>query len=82
MLPPEDIYHLTMSVGEGMKMLISGGAVIPPSTVKNLKKEGRRKSAISGKKKAEPNKPASRSKKTSKPISNRRTNTKSLPSSD
>jgi uncharacterized membrane protein len=39
MLPPEDIYRMSMSVGEGMKMLISGGAVIPPSTVKALKEE-------------------------------------------
>lgn len=37
MLPPEDIFHLNMSVGDGMKMLISGGAVIPPSTAKKLK---------------------------------------------
>ena len=82
MLPPEDIYHLTMSVGEGMKMLISGGAVIPPSTIKNLKKAGRRKPTISSKKKAESKKPASSSKKASKPRSNRRTNTKTTPSSD
>ena len=82
MLPPEDIYHLTMSVGEGMKMLISGGAVIPPSTIKSLKKAGRRKPTISSKKKAEPKKPASSSKKASKPRSNRRTNTKTTPSSD
>jgi hypothetical protein len=65
-----------------MKMLISGGAVIPPSTIKNLKKAGRRKPTISSKKKAEPKKPASSSKKASKPISNRRTNTKTTPSSD
>ena len=38
MLPPEDIFHLKMSVGEGMKMLISGGAVIPPYQAKQLKK--------------------------------------------
>jgi len=30
MLPPEDIVELEMTVGEGMKMIISGGAVIPP----------------------------------------------------
>ena len=29
LVPSEDIHHLEMSVGEGMKMLISGGAVIP-----------------------------------------------------
>lgn len=44
MLPPEDIFHLKMSVGEGMKMLISGGAVIPPYQAKQLKKR-RSKSA-------------------------------------
>ena len=37
MLPPEDIYPLSMSVGDGMKMLISGGAVIPPHEVEKLK---------------------------------------------
>jgi uncharacterized membrane protein len=30
MLPPEEIVQLEMSVGEGMKMIISGGAVVPP----------------------------------------------------
>jgi uncharacterized membrane protein len=29
MLPREDVQSLEMSVGEGMKMIISGGAVIP-----------------------------------------------------
>jgi uncharacterized membrane protein len=43
MLPPEDIFRLSMSVGEGMKMLISGGAVIPSSTVKALKEEEEQK---------------------------------------
>ena len=38
MVPPKDIYPLSMSVGEGMKMLISGGAVIPASTADELKK--------------------------------------------
>ena len=38
MVPPKDIYPLSMSVGEGMKMLISGGAVIPASTADALKK--------------------------------------------
>ena len=45
MLPPEDISRLSMSVGEGMKMLISGGAVIPPSTVKALKEEEEQKTS-------------------------------------
>ncbi len=30
MLPPEEIVELEMSVGEGMKLVISGGAVVPP----------------------------------------------------
>jgi uncharacterized membrane protein len=30
MLPKEDIVELEMSVGEAMKMVISGGAVVPP----------------------------------------------------
>ncbi len=30
LLPREDVHHLDMSVGDGMKMLISGGAVVPP----------------------------------------------------
>jgi uncharacterized membrane protein len=29
-LPPDEITALDMSVGEGMKMVISGGAVVPP----------------------------------------------------
>jgi uncharacterized membrane protein len=32
MLPKRDIVELEMSVGDGMKMVISGGAVTPPST--------------------------------------------------
>ncbi len=43
MLPPEDIYPLSMSVGDGMKMLISGGAVIPPHEVEKLKGDQRKK---------------------------------------
>jgi len=35
MLPPDKITELDMSVGDGMKMIISGGAVVPPwQTVK------------------------------------------------
>lgn len=30
-LPPEDVIELEMSIGEGMKMIISGGAFVPPS---------------------------------------------------
>jgi len=32
LLPPRDIIELEMSVGEGMKMVISGGTVIPSAT--------------------------------------------------
>ncbi len=67
MLPPEDIYHLKMSVGEGMKMLISGGAVIPTSKVKKLKDDGRKKAAVGNKRKAVYKKSSPVGKKTSKP---------------
>ena len=30
LLPREDVIHMNMSVGDGMKLIISGGAVIPP----------------------------------------------------
>ncbi len=37
MLPHHDIIELEMSVGDGMKMIISGGAVVPPwPQVKNV----------------------------------------------
>jgi uncharacterized membrane protein len=32
MLPEEDITRLTMSITDGMKLIISGGAVVPPYT--------------------------------------------------
>lgn len=31
LFPPEDVIELDMSVGDGMKMVISGGTVIPPA---------------------------------------------------
>jgi len=34
LLPRDEVYYLDMSVGDGMKMLISGGAVVPPPKVK------------------------------------------------
>ncbi|MEJ6524492.1 MAG: DUF502 domain-containing protein [Opitutales bacterium] len=73
MLPPQDIYPLGMSVGEGMKMLISGGAVIPPSTGKKLKEEGPKKPTQSKRRSPSPKKVATDSKKTSKSTGNRRT---------
>jgi uncharacterized membrane protein len=30
MIPEEEIYELEMTIGDGMKLIISGGAVIPP----------------------------------------------------
>ncbi|MEC8043144.1 MAG: DUF502 domain-containing protein [Verrucomicrobiota bacterium] len=45
LLPREDIFKLDMSVGDGMKMLISGGAVIPPRSTKSSKGKGRRSSS-------------------------------------
>ncbi len=30
LMPREEVHYLDMSVGDGMKMLISGGAVVPP----------------------------------------------------
>ena len=73
MLPPQDIYPLGMSVGEGMKMLISGGAVIPPSTGKKLKEEGQKKPAKPKKRNPSPKKISTDSKETSKSTGNRRT---------
>lgn len=35
MLPHEDIIELEMSVGDGMKLIISGGAVVPPWPAQN-----------------------------------------------
>ena len=32
LLPPREIIELEMSVGEGMKMVISGGTVLPPAS--------------------------------------------------
>jgi uncharacterized membrane protein len=37
MLPEEDITHLQMTIADGMKLIISGGAVVPnPKTGKNV----------------------------------------------
>lgn len=67
MLPPEDIYRLSISVGDGMKMLISGGAVIPPSTVKALKEEEEQKPSPSTKSSpSKKNTPRSGTRKTTK----------------
>lgn len=37
LLPRKDIFPLKMSVGDGMKMLISGGAVIPSAKAKQIR---------------------------------------------
>ena len=34
MIPEEEVYEMDMSIGDGMKLIISGGAVVPPYTVK------------------------------------------------
>ena len=39
LLPRKDIFPLNMSVGEGMKMLISGGAVIPDAKAREIRSE-------------------------------------------
>jgi len=39
LLPRKDIFPLDMSVGEGMKMLISGGAVVPDAKARAIKSE-------------------------------------------
>ena len=39
LLPRKDIFPLNMSVGEGMKMLISGGAVVPDAKAREIKSE-------------------------------------------
>lgn len=36
MLPEEDVTHLDMPVGDGMKLIISGGAVVPPSPTQKI----------------------------------------------
>jgi len=39
LLPRKDIFPLNMSVGDGMKMLISGGAVVPNAKAREIKSE-------------------------------------------
>ena len=39
LVPREEIRPLDMSVGDGMKMLISGGAVVPPKVEDSVIKE-------------------------------------------
>jgi uncharacterized membrane protein len=41
MVPREDIIELDMSVGDGIKMIISGGIVVPPYNAKKGKQNGR-----------------------------------------
>tara|TARA_B100000676_G_C17749549_1_gene665723 strand:+ start:115 stop:783 length:669 start_codon:yes stop_codon:yes gene_type:complete len=38
LLPREDVIHMDMAVGDGMKLIISGGAVIPPHETGKEKK--------------------------------------------
>lgn len=47
MLPREDVIELEMTVGDGMKMIISGGAVVPPWTARaTLAQDGRGTPAV------------------------------------
>ena len=48
LLPREDIFRLDMSVGDGMKMLISGGAVIPPKSTKRRRRRRRKQHVDTG----------------------------------
>ena len=82
MLPPKDIHHLNMSVGEGMKMLISCGAVIPPSTVQEIKKAKTQNSSNDTKQNVNVKTLSSDEKKTSKPNSNKPTDNISTSSLD
>jgi uncharacterized membrane protein len=34
LVPRQQVINLDMTVGEGMKMVVSGGAVVPPHSVK------------------------------------------------
>lgn len=80
MLPPKDIYRLTMNVGDGMKMLISGGAVIPPYIANKLKEDRKKKPVPSKRRSTTAKKVATDAKKTSKPSQTSRT-AKSPPAS-
>lgn len=46
LLPREDVKELDMTVGEGMKMIISGGAVIPPYGKVDQPKENAEASSV------------------------------------
>lgn len=61
LLPRSDIYSLDMTVGEGMKMLISGGAVSPPvakSKTKGSPAKGKGKRSTAGSGNRKPRSPA------------------------
>ena len=73
MLPPKDIYRLTMTVGEGMKMLISGGAVIPPYIANKLKEDRKKKPVPSKRRSTTAKKVVTDAKKNSKPSLSSRT---------
>ncbi len=47
LLPRDEVIKLEMTVGEGMKLIISGGAVIPKYKAKKLKDENEKDSAES-----------------------------------
>ena len=45
MVPKEDVIKLDMAVGDGMKLIISGGAVVPPSPSKAISEQAPEPSA-------------------------------------
>jgi len=70
LLPESDIYPLDLTVGEGMKMLISGGAVSPPKKISKTKSAAkknkrRRGSPDSGENKTRSSSPKPARRKTS-----------------
>jgi len=74
LLPREDIYRLDMSVGDGMKMLISGGAVIPPKSAKRRRRRQRGQKKNVGKKATSPSKDPSGESSGARPSDQDRTN--------
>lgn len=39
LLPEEDLIHLDMSVEDGIKMIISGGVIVPPTSIEKIEGE-------------------------------------------
>jgi uncharacterized membrane protein len=68
-VPKEEVFAMDMSLGEGMKLLISGGAVIPEYDAKKVKK----KAQSSSKRASSKSSPAVSAKKTATKPSRSRT---------